>query len=86
MNPLENDKELLEIIEQAKRLRERCLAYNKRRGWNIDSVDLYTYDYASLPVRISVENMPKDGVKPVISKDHKHYNLLIGDVELHETV
>ena len=86
MNLLEKDKELLDIIEQVRRLRERCMAYNTRHGWDINSISIYNSVYAIDPIRVNLKNMPKEECVKIKYQNNYHYRYRMDDVEFYDVV
>lgn len=86
MNRLEKDKELLDIIEQVRRLRERCMAYNTRHGWDINSISIYNSVHAIDPIRVNLINMPKEECKKSKYQNDYHYYYRMNDVEFYDVV
>lgn len=86
MNLLDQDEELLKIVEQAKALREECMKFNRCHDYQVHIVNLYNCEWAFDPVRLNINNMPKDDTKVVDYQGDKHYYYRQGDVEFYDVV
>lgn len=86
MNRLDQDEELKKIIEHAYALRRECLAFNRNHDYQLDIVTLFTRCCPSNPIRINVENMPKEDCRTEETRTGVHYYHKIGEVECWDIV